>query len=121
MLTPLRGATVERGFLVDELHGQARPRVLGAATGVVRRDPRRQVFRNAGVERAVGTTNDVDVPGRGVQSPNAYNNVSLYMMKRPKMMIMIHAVSDTAATALALPAASPSGATLASERWMPAK
>ena len=119
VLTPLRGAAVVRGFGVDELHGQAGPRVLGAAPGVMRRKPRRQILGDTRVERAVGATNDVDVPGRGVQSPSAYNNVSLYMMKRPKKMTPNHATSDTAATTLALVGALPSGVTASAARAMP--
>ena len=119
MLAPLRGAAVVRGFGVDELHGQAGPRVLRAATGVMRRNPRRQIFGDARIERAVGATNDVDVPRRGVQSPSAYNNVSLYMMKRPKNMTPNHATSDTAATTLALVGAVPSGDTASAARAIP--
>jgi hypothetical protein len=120
MLAALRRAAVRGRFRVDELHGQPLPRVLRAAAVVVRGDARPQVLGYARVERAIGAADDVDVPANA-QRPSAYNSVSLYMMKRPMTITKIHAVSEIAATTLALPAASPSAGTVASERWIPVK
>ncbi len=118
MLAAERRAAVGRGLLIDELYGQPRPRVFRAAARVMRGDARVYVFGYARVESTVGATQDVDVPSIGTvllaQRPRKYNNVSLYMRKRPNKITPNQANNDTAATALALPGASPSGATPAS-------
>jgi len=68
VLAALRGRAIDGRFLVDELHGQALPRVLRAAAVVVRCDARRQVLRDARIERPVSTTDNVDVPANAAAS-----------------------------------------------------
>ena len=122
MLAALRTAAIGRRLAIDELHRQPAPRVLGAEAGVVLAHARNEIFRHTRVERAIGAADDVDVPerrrscggfgftlrGTARQSPSAYNNVSLYMIKRPMKITPNHAMSDTIATTLAPVGALPS-------------
>src|SRR5690606_7797480 len=63
-LTLLCRAAVEGRLLIDELDRHAAARVFRAAPPVVGRDARGDVRRYAGVQRAVGTADDVDGPSR---------------------------------------------------------
>jgi len=122
VLTALRAAAIGRRLAINELHRQPAPRVLRAKPGVVLSHTRARILRDARVEREIGAANDVDVPerrrccgglgfwlsGTARQSPSAYNNVSLYMIRRPMKITPNHAISDTIATTFALVGASPS-------------
>lgn len=135
MLAALRAAAISGGLPVNEPHRQSAPRVLGAEARVVLTHARGEILRHTRVERAIRATNDVDVPDRwrgraglappftgdGPQSPSAYNNVSLYMIRRPMKITPNHAMSDTIATTLAPVGASPSAGRPATFFSMPVK
>lgn len=72
VLTPLRLRLRSVSLDVDEGHGQAAARVLGAAAGVVRRFPRSGIRGVTRVQRPVPTPEDVDV----VIPPHAPTSVS---------------------------------------------
>lgn len=64
-----RGA-VEGGPGLDELQRATAAGVTGTGAALVLRQPARQVVRDAAVEAAVGTAQDVEVPGHGEEIRN---------------------------------------------------
>jgi hypothetical protein len=59
------GGAIDGGPGLDELQRAAAAGVAGAGAALVLRQPARQVVGDAAVEAAIGTAQDVEVPGRG--------------------------------------------------------